>query len=306
MVEYGNFDPETRAPKWQLPAGSCDSHVHVFGDRERFPVQPNAVYTAYDATVHAMRRTHSVLGIDRGVIVQPTAYGTDHSALIDALSTAGSGYRGCGRVDDSVTDDQLTEMHEAGVRGARFNFHPRLTASRLSPERIRRAIERVTERGWYFKLQLVDMDPDEVTALFDDVEADIIVDHMGPLQYDHGLADPRFRKMLNLLQRGNWWMMLSNGDKRAEAAGHPWNDAVAYAHEYIQQVPTRMLWASDWPHPIRPVPVPNDGELLDLFARYAPDEATRRQILVKNPQEVFRFADISNEITAPANDEDRD
>lgn len=289
MAEYGTFDPEPRAPKWQLPTGSCDGHVHIFGDRERFPVQPNAAYTAYDATVHTLLRTHAVLGIDRGVIVQPTAYGTDHAALIDALSTAGSGYRGCGRVDDSVTDEQLTEMHEAGIRGARFNFHPKLTASRLAPEEIRRTIKRVTERGWYFKLQLVDMDPDEVTSLFDGVDADIIVDHMGPLQYDRGLDDPRFRKMLDLLRRGNWWMLLSNGDKRAEAAGHPWDDAVAFAREYIQRAPTRMLWASDWPHPIRPVPVPNDGELLDLFARYAPDEATRRQILVDNPQEVFRF-----------------
>jgi predicted TIM-barrel fold metal-dependent hydrolase len=291
MVEYGTFAPEPRAPKWRLPAGSCDSQVHVFGDRERFPVRPDTAYVAYDATVETMLRLHKTLGIERGVIVQPTAYGTDHSALIDALSTAGNGYRGCGRVDGSVNDDQLAEMHAAGIRGARFNFHPKLTASRLDPDEIRRAINRVTELGWYFKLQLVDMDPDEVTSLFDGVDADIIVDHMGPLQYDHGLADPRFQKMLELLDRGNWWMMLSNGDKRAEAEGHPWDDAVAYAHEYIQRAPERMLWASDWPHPLRPVPVPNDGELLDLFARYAPDEATRRQILVTNPAKVFRFAD---------------
>ncbi|MBB4689273.1 amidohydrolase family protein [Amycolatopsis jiangsuensis] len=290
MAEYGVFDPDTHAPKWRLPAGACDSQTHIFGDRDRFPVKPDTAYVAYDATVQTMLRTHKVLGIERGVIVQPTAYGTDHSALIEALSVAGSGYVGCGRVDDSVDDDQLAEMDAAGIRGARFNFHPKLTASRLAPDEIRRTIERVARLGWYFKLQLVDMDPDEVTSLFDGVDAQIIVDHMGPLDYDRGLADPRFRKMLELLDRGNWWMLLSNGDKRAEAAGHPWDDAVAYAREYIRRAPERMLWASDWPHPIRPVPVPNDGALLDLFARYAPDEATRRQVLVTNPQRIFGFA----------------
>jgi predicted TIM-barrel fold metal-dependent hydrolase len=94
--------------------------------------------------------------------------------------------------------------------------------------------------------------------------------------------------MLDLLGRGNWWMMLSNGDRRS-VAGHPWDDATAYAREYIRRAPERMLWATDWPHPLHPGPIPNDGELLDLFTRYAPDERTRHRILVTNPARLFGF-----------------
>lgn len=289
MDEYAKFDPAPRPPLSPLPAGSCDSQVHIFGDPKRFPIVPTAAYTAFDATVEAMLAMHKAVGIDRGVIVQSTAYGTDHSALIEALSIAGSKYRGCARIDDSVSDDDLARMNEAGVCGARFNFHPKLGASRLSLDEIQRTIDRVAPLGWYFQLQMVGLDPREVTRLFDEVEANIIIDHMGPIQYDQGLSDPYFQHMLSLLERGNWWVMLSNGHKRATAAGYTWDAAMAFAQEYISSAPERMLWASDWPHPLHLEPMPNDGELLDLFSRYAPDEQTRRQILVTNPERIFSF-----------------
>lgn len=289
MADYAHFDPAPRAPRTPVPPGACDSQVHIFGDPERFPTDPDAAYVVLDATVEAMLDMHKVLGIERGVIVQSTAYGTDHGALVDALRVAGDGYRGCARIDDSVGDDDLAEMHAAGVRGARFNFHPKLGASRLSPEEIRRTVTRVAPLGWYLKLQMVGLDPSEVTRLVDDVDLDIVIDHMGPIQYAHGRSDPYFRHMLGLLERGNWWMMLSNGDRRS-VAGYPWDDAAAYARAYIEHAPERVLWATDWPHPLHAGPVPNDGDLLDLLQRYAPDEETRRRILVTNPERLFGFA----------------
>ncbi|MEU8876725.1 amidohydrolase family protein [Streptomyces javensis] len=290
MPRYAHFDPAPRSPKDAPPAGACDSQVHIFGDPLRFPTRPDAAYVVLDATVEAMLDMHRKLGIERGVIVQSTAYGTDHGALIEALKVAGDGYRGCGVVNDSVSDDELAEMHEAGVRGARFNFHPKLKNSLPTPEEVRRTVERVVPLGWHLKLHMNGIDPREVTPLLDDVEANVVIDHMGPLRYRYGTADAHFRHVLELLTRGNWWVMLSNGDRRS-VAGYPWDDATAYAREYIQHAPSRVLWATDWPHPLHPGPVPNDGELLDLLARYAPDERTRRQILVANPWRLFAFAD---------------
>lgn len=290
MTEYAHFDPAPRSPAVPAPVGSCDSQVHIFGDQDRFPSRTDAAYIVLDATVHAMLDMHKKLGIDRGVIVQSTAYGTDHGALLEALRVAGPAYRGCARVDDSVTYDDLAEMHEAGVRGARFNFHPKLGASRLAPEEVRRTAARVARLGWYIQLQMVDIDPERVTSLLDGVDTDIVIDHMGPLQYEHGTADPRFLHILDLLDRGNYWVMLSNGDRRSRT-GPPWDDAVAYARAYVQHAPARVVWATDWPHPLHPGPVPNDGELLDLCYRYAPDEETRRQVLVTNPARLLGFHD---------------
>ncbi|MEU1305170.1 amidohydrolase family protein [Streptomyces shenzhenensis] len=290
MPDYAHFDAATREPAQPAPALACDSQTHIFGAPDRFPTRPDAAYVVHDATVEAMLDMHKMLGIERGVIVQSTAYGTDHDALIEALHIAGPGYRGCGVVNDSVDDDHLARMHEAGVRGARFNFHPKLKNALPTPDEVRRTAERVVPLGWHLKLHMNGIDPREVTPLLEDLEADVVIDHMGPLQYGLGLDDPHFRHITDLLRRGNWWVMLSNGDRRS-VAGYPWDDATLYAREYIDRAPDRVLWATDWPHPLHAGPVPNDGDLMDLLSRYAPDPAVREQILVTNPHRLFCFED---------------
>ncbi|MFY9762993.1 MAG: amidohydrolase family protein [Xanthobacteraceae bacterium] len=49
-----------------------------------------------------------------------------------------------------------------------------------------------------------------------------------------------------------------------------------------------MVWGTDWPHPNHSA-VPNDGELVDLIPEIAPDERTRRLMLVDNPAKLFGF-----------------
>ncbi|MFR9727775.1 amidohydrolase family protein [Saccharopolyspora sp. MS10] len=293
MPEYAHFVADTSEPAEPTPALACDSQTHIFGSPDRFPTRPDAAYVVHDATVEAMLRMHATLGIERGVIVQSTAYGTDHGALIEALRIAGPGYRGCGVVNDSVDDAQLERMHEAGVRGARFNFHPKLKNALPTPDEVRRTAARVVPLGWHLKLHMNGIDPREVTPLLDGLDTDVVIDHMGPLRYGLGVDDPNFRHVLDLLERGNWWVMLSNGDRRS-VAGPPWDDATAYAREYIARAPERVLWGTDWPHPLHAGPVPDDGELANLLARYAPDPDVRERILVGNPQELFRFEDGSN------------
>ena len=50
-----------------------------------------------------------------------------------------------------------------------------------------------------------------------------------------------------------------------------------------------MLWGTDWPHPnVRHMA--DDGDLVDVLADYAPDEATRNRILVDNPTVLYDFS----------------
>ena len=78
--------------------------------------------------------------------------------------------------------------------------------------------------------------------------------------------------MLELLSKGNFWVMLSLGEKTSKA-GPPWDDVIPIARTYIEAAPDRCVWASDWPHPVSVVQPPNDADLLELMYRYAPDEA---------------------------------
>jgi 2-pyrone-4,6-dicarboxylate lactonase len=50
-----------------------------------------------------------------------------------------------------------------------------------------------------------------------------------------------------------------------------------------------LLWGSDWPHvQMNGRGMPNDGDLLDLFAQWVPDAAMRERILVQNPLALYR------------------
>jgi predicted TIM-barrel fold metal-dependent hydrolase len=50
-----------------------------------------------------------------------------------------------------------------------------------------------------------------------------------------------------------------------------------------------MVWGSDWPHVHFAKPMMKTGPLLDLLARWAPDETIRHKILVDNPARLYDF-----------------
>src|SRR5919197_1357866 len=71
------------------PPGACDTHVHVIGPKDRYPLGSVRTYTPQDAPLSALRRMLSRLGMDRVVLVQPSVYGTDNRCLLDALDELG-------------------------------------------------------------------------------------------------------------------------------------------------------------------------------------------------------------------------
>src|SRR5690349_2157673 len=113
-------------PQFRLPPGTVDAHCHVFGPGEEFPYAPERKYTPCDAGKDRLFALRDFLGIDRNVIVQATCHGADNSALVDALDAARGRARGVATVRSDVTDEELARLHEAGVRGVRFNFVKRL------------------------------------------------------------------------------------------------------------------------------------------------------------------------------------
>ncbi|MHA7685277.1 amidohydrolase family protein [Cupriavidus sp. PET2-C1] len=293
MPEYLPFDPNPRAPVPLPPTFSCDSQFHVFGPRDRFPVRPGAAYEMPTATWEVAQRLHRTLGITRGVIVQATTYGADHAVVLDALAhlNAGDGprnYLACANaaVLTECDDAYLAKLHEAGVRGARFT-RAGLGISLTQAEQDR-AFARIKELGWYVKLQ---PEPSGIAAqlsAFEKLDAPILLDHMGRADPSKGDADPSLAKMLELLKRGNYWVMLSLSEK-ISLAGAPWDDVVPLARRLIDAAPDRCVWGSDWPHPVSVKQPPNEGALLELLYRFAPDPSVLKKILVDNPANFFGF-----------------
>src|SRR5690349_10290136 len=115
-------DPHPKKPRFAVPAHACDSHAHVFGPKERYPLNPKRGYDPAPAGAAEHRRMLDALGLERGVIVQPSVYGTDNRALLDAIAADPERLRGVAGVGADVTDAELERLDRAGVRGIRVNL----------------------------------------------------------------------------------------------------------------------------------------------------------------------------------------
>ncbi len=291
MPIYLPFDPNPRTPIRKPPPKSIDSQFHVLGSPERYPTRPGAAYQMPSATWEAALRVHKALGIARGIIVQTTTYGADHAVVLDALAAMGPNYKACANalVFAERDDAYLAKLNDAGVGGARFSFRKELGAV-LSDSDYARAIAQIKELGWYAKFQ---PEKDGIVANLDKIaslDVPVLIDHMGRPDPALGKNDPNLRAVLDLLAKGNFWVMLSLGEKTSKK-GPPWDDVLPIAHAYLEAAPDRCVWASDWPHPVSVVQPPNDADLLELLYRYVPDEDLLEKVLVKNPATLFGFKD---------------
>lgn len=288
MPDYLPFDPEPRSPEPRPPLGACDCQFHVFGPRDKYPVRPGAAYEMPTATIETALGLHNKLGISRGVIVQATTYGSDHQVVLDALSIAGSGYRGCANalVLLECDDAYIAKLDAAGVRGARFNRQG--LGISMSNNDFDRAVARIKELGWYAKFQPEATGIMGQLPMFDKLDIPVMIDHMGRPNPQEGMASPSLQALLELLKRGNFWVMLSLTEKISQS-GYPWDDVLPIAHACIDAAPDRIVWGSDWPHPVSIKQPPNEGDLMEQLYRYAGSPEMVQKILVDNPVNFFGF-----------------
>ncbi|HZA00281.1 MAG TPA: amidohydrolase family protein, partial [Acidimicrobiales bacterium] len=270
------------------PPGACDAHCHVFGPADRFPFSPDRRYTPPDAGVDDLDRLQARLGLSRAVLVQASCHGTDNTAMVDALRRGRGRYAGVAMVDDAVTDAELDELHEAGVRGARVNFVAHLGGA-PDADRLDRTVAQLAPRGWHLVCHFDAADLPAWAGVLDRLPCPFVIDHMARVDAAGGLDQAPFRALLRLLADDRCRVKVSGAERLTAGGAPPYDDVVPYVRELIAAAPDRVLWGTDWPHPnVRHVP--DDGDLLDLLADFAPDEATRHRILVDNPARLYDFA----------------
>ena len=277
-------DPNPVKPKYTPPPRACDGHCHIFGPASRFPYAPERRYTPQDAGRETLAALHRHLGLERAILVQASCHGTDNNAMLDALEWAKGRWRGVAMVKKDVTDLELTTLHEAGVRGVRFNFVAHLGGA-PDLKNVQAVIARVTPLGWHIQLHLDAEDIETYRGFLESLRVPFIIDHMGRVEASHGLEQKPFRQLLDLMKNELAWIKVS-GPERVSSAGKPFHDAMPFARALIAAAPDRVLWGTDFPHP-NVKWMPNDGELVDLFAATVPDEATRRKVLVDNPARLY-------------------
>ncbi|MBV1789467.1 amidohydrolase family protein [Marinobacterium sp. D7] len=282
-------DPFPKAPVFDVPDGACDTHAHVFGPEPRYPYTLNRTYTPPDAPVGAYLHLHRRLGISRGVLVQPSVYGTDNRLQMDALAyLRGQGleYKGIAVLDADVSDAELDTLQALGYCGVRLNL---LFKGGIQWSDVEALAQRLATRSWHLQCLIDVSEFEELENRLRALPVPVVIDHMGHMDCRKGIEHPGFQALLNLLREDKAWVKLS-GAYRITALQHPpYADVDRFARALIEANPARCVWGSDWPHPHFLIPMPNDGDLLDLLARWVPDEMMRNRILVDNPARLYGF-----------------
>lgn len=278
-------------PRHRLPAGATDCHCHVFSNTPQYPLAEQRTYTPMDASLEQYLQMCDTVGIERTVQVNASVYGFDNSLTLDIIKKLGQGRaRGVAGVRPDVNAGELESLYAGGMRGVRLST---LVKGYGGSELISLLGPKVGAAGMHLQLhfhhvaELVGLEAGLMQA-----PAPLVFDHLGGVRGGEGIGSPGFQALLRILrQRDDCWVKISSWYRRSDSGGSAYADMKPLVQALVDARPDRAVFGTNWPHPqlFAPAVIPNDGDLVDLFCDWVPDEATRQRILVANPGRLYGF-----------------
>ena len=283
-------DPNPRKPRFTPPAGTCDTHFHVFGPPHLFPYVESRRYTPPAAPIEHFLGMAAVVGIARGIMVQPQVHCWDSASTLDAIAKGEGRLRGMIHANPDFTEADHRKLHQGGVRGVRFNCVER-NGGGFDERRLNQVVGRVQALGWPVDLHIEADFLERHAELVRRIPLPVIIDHFGNVSARTGKTGPAFKILMDLMGEGHVWLKISGADRLMSRGGR-YEEIVPLARDLIARAPERIIWGTDWPHSniFKHGEMPNDGDLMSMMLDFAPDETVRRKILVDNPARLFGFA----------------
>ena len=280
------FHPNPKKPDFQLPKGAVDAHCHVFGPSPEFPFAPERKYTPCNAGKEKLFELRDHLGFTRNVIVQATCHGKDNRAMLDACRASGGLARGVASVGADITKEELSDMHEAGVRGVRFNFVKRLVDA--TPKSVFLEIAaKIQDFGWSTVVYFEAQDLEDLEPFLQELPGIIVIDHMGRPNVKNGVEHIDFKRFISLMENNPSIWSKVTCPERLTIAGPPYDDVVPFYQVIVDRFEDRVLWGTDWPHPNMKSHMPDDGALVDYIPRIARTVQQQEKLLVTNPMRLY-------------------
>jgi len=284
-------DRHPRRPRSALPKGSIDTHVHVF--EPGYALSPARGYNPPDSTLADLRHLLATLGIERVVFTQPSVYGIDNSAILDAAAKLNAETPNRARVvvalDFSFDEKKLIELHKNGARGVRLNLDNK-GGMPIELAQIPELEARIRPLGWHLEFLFPGKDIVELMPVLSSVKVPLSIAHFAYQPASAGVAAPGFQALLSLIKKQNTWVKISGANRVSHGDLPPYDDVQPLARALIEAAPQRIMWGTDWPHPNKYLANPNDGDLADAFFDWVPDEAMRRRIMVETPAAFYGFS----------------
>ena len=270
-----------------LPAADC--HVHVI-DHRRFPFADGTGYTPRpdeSGTVEELEACTAAHGLTHALLVQPSGYGYDNRALVDALGRGRGRWKGIAVLRPGTPETELCGLADAGVVGLRFNLTD-FDAGGLGVKGVGPVLGMAAEMGWFAELQCAAADFTAAAALLAPSGVRLLIDHLAGLDPALGLDQPGFRGVLDAAAAGRAVVKLSGAFRRSRVP-FPHADLDPYVAALLAAfTPRACVWGSDWPFINSPWR-PDYRDTLRLLDRWLPDARDRRAVLWETPAALFGF-----------------
>jgi 2-pyrone-4,6-dicarboxylate lactonase len=282
-------NPDTRKPKLVAPPGACDTHLHVYGASDLYPLVAERNYTPDPRSrLDDYLKVHRTLGLERAVIVTGGANGTNNEVTFAALKRMNGKFKGLALLDPAITDAELLRLKEAGFTGFRVKANGK---GGLSFKNSKKMAARASDYAWHVEFMSQSMA--EVIAavpFLNSLNMPYVFDHVAHAEPHQSKADREFRELLAILAaEEHAWINLYSFYQLSKAGPPDYADMADVVQEIIEARPDHIVWGSNWPHAGIPVPMPNDGDLLDFLLAAAPDETIRNRILADNPSALYHW-----------------
>jgi 2-pyrone-4,6-dicarboxylate lactonase len=282
----------TRQPQLLAPPGACDTHLHIYGPFDRYPLVSERNYDPDPhSTLDDYLKVHRALGLERAVIVTGSGNGTNNRITLDALQRMKGSFKGLALLDPAITDTELSKLKEVGFTGFRIKANGR---GGLSFEDTERMIARTAGFGWHIEFMSQSMaEVIGAVPFLNSLKVPYVFDHVAHAEPHQNKNDREFGELLAILKNEEHaWINLYSFYQLSNAGPPDYSDMLAVVGAIVEARPDHMVWGSNWPHGGIAVPMPNDADLLDFLLAAAPKETIRKQILADNPARLYGWPTI--------------
>ena len=280
-------DPNTRRPRLIAPPGACDTHLHVYGPLERYPLVAERNYDPDPhSTLDDYLKVHRTLGLERAVIVTGSANGTDNQVTLDALARMNGNFKGLALLDPAMNDTELLRLKNGGITGFRVKANGK---GGLSFADAQAMSARVADFDWHVEFLAQSMaEVIDAVPFLRSLAMPYVFDHAAHAEPGRNQDDREFRELLSILKsEEHAWINLYSFYQLSKSGPPEYGDMADVVRAVIEARPSHVIWGSNWPHAGISVPMPNDGDLLDFLLAAAPDEQVRDSILANNPAKLY-------------------
>jgi 2-pyrone-4,6-dicarboxylate lactonase len=276
------------APKQALPPGAWDSHAHVFGPFDRYPLLERRRYHPPLGAASDYLAMLDAVGFGHGVLVHASAYGYDNRCTADALAAARMRLTGVCVVDPQIKDADLEQLHAEGFRAIRFTATgPRAMEypGSIHMKALEALAPRIKALGWHAQVWGSCQEIVDARAQLTEYDFPVVFDHMGYFDIEAGVGGAVFQEFLALLSHANLWAKAC--PIRLGRAGPDYREVRPFHDALIRAIPDRLVFGTDWPFISLDKRFPDPGQLVDLFDAWTGDAALRQAVFVDNPARLY-------------------